>query len=659
MVDHIVAQTRGCAGLDGTKVDNRIPDGIQILFAVSCMADQDVVRDALARVGEAGVVRLAVVHRAGPAVRLHADGDVDLRHFQRAADIADLVVVAVCCAVAGDRGVLRRHRADARVEAAARRVGIGVIEVDSREQTVVDTLQRDLVADFSAQLQRSAVILLGSALGGDGHLLLIEEGEFLRTGGCHLFRDLVGRTGYRTGVGRAFNRLVQLPAGDRRTGQGEGVADLQHLRAVIRNFRAVHIHKVDGDGRALEGRVVEDDDVLRLVRAERQFLLLVIREVLLALIGYRGGQLDDRQLAVADFHVFLRVVDRSRGSIKVVVDPVMRLAGLWAVHEGDLVLADLQRDALGRLIRPHACDGDGVLGHYLIHYEVRVRDGLVFRDLRALGIHVVHGVAQRIHRPVRVNRGIRGDLGRPVEEFVAVRRGIPTIEGIAFLGRRRGPLGLRVLHDSLRFRRRRAAVHLEADGKARRRPLRVDHHVGSGHGVEGIRSGQPCIRIPAVKGVVAIHAALLSSGCPIVGSAADVRVKLDVGNGSQIGAAIEVVNLISVSVVVEVKRSAGVISAYEGETGEILGAKVARIRFVSLTVFLRSRISVVVRILQPIVYGIGIAVCQPPRVINPGRAAVRQHLVNHNQAFGYINRLTALRLPSIEIASIVSVICTL
>ena len=62
------------------------------------MADQDIVLNALAAVGEAGFIFRPVIDVADPAVRLNTDGDVDLRHFQRAADVTDRVVVAACAA---------------------------------------------------------------------------------------------------------------------------------------------------------------------------------------------------------------------------------------------------------------------------------------------------------------------------------------------------------------------------------------------------------------------------------------------------------------------------------------------------------------------------------------------------------------------------------
>ena len=75
-----------------------IPDVIEVFGFVAGVADQDIGLNALAAVGEAGFIFRPVIDVADPAVRLNTDGDVDLRHFQRAADVTDRVVVAACAA---------------------------------------------------------------------------------------------------------------------------------------------------------------------------------------------------------------------------------------------------------------------------------------------------------------------------------------------------------------------------------------------------------------------------------------------------------------------------------------------------------------------------------------------------------------------------------
>ena len=124
----------------------RVPNGIPIGRLIAIVGDHEVIIDLLAAIGKAGLIRCAVIDVADPAVRLNADGDVDLRHFQCAADVADAVIVV---ARAADHGSARPHGGDARIDAAI--VGVvvrvGIIQRDRAEgmalqQAVISYLLR-------------------------------------------------------------------------------------------------------------------------------------------------------------------------------------------------------------------------------------------------------------------------------------------------------------------------------------------------------------------------------------------------------------------------------------------------------------------------------------------------------------------------------------
>ena len=173
------------------------------------MADQDVLFKILAAVGEASLLFGAVVDVARPAVRLHADGYVDLGHFQGTAYIAESIIVSRLMLSVRCR-IFRCDRDRARVDAAIVRsvVSICIGEVNRRQGFPCrQTFHLNLTSDFGGQFEFRTVVLLLKAICRDRNLFLIEKGEgqsTFRDGIC----DLVVRTGVFSVVSDTFHRLI-------------------------------------------------------------------------------------------------------------------------------------------------------------------------------------------------------------------------------------------------------------------------------------------------------------------------------------------------------------------------------------------------------------------------------------------------------------------
>ena len=370
------------------------------------MADDDVISNLLGRVRETGLIGFAVVLRAGPAVGLNVDCNIDLRYFERAADVTDRVIVRLRMRAADDC-ILRRDRFNARIQTAVAgiRIRIGVAEPCQRI-AVKQTFDPHLIRQRFRQIQNRTVVLLGLVYNGDRELLLIEQGEDQGTVFRKSFRNLIGRTCHSTGICFAYDRLVEFPLSDRRARQRKGLADLQVLYRRIRDRSAVHVNIVDGDLNVLVAGVVERDDVLLRFRCQNQRLFRFIREELdtvqfgmrriQRVIVDRRSQFDDGgHIAVNRNRLLLRNRDVARILFRIedVLDNIGRLVGLRNVHEGKLVVRRLECQRVAVLLRTVAGNRDRLFGDDLIDHEVRVRDGLVRRNRIAFLIHIVHGVA--------------------------------------------------------------------------------------------------------------------------------------------------------------------------------------------------------------------------------------------------------------------------
>ena len=145
---------------------------------------------------------------------------------------------------------------------------------------------------------------------------------------------------------------------------------------------------------------------------------------------------------------------------------------------------------LGRAI---AGDGNSLLGDFFTDLEVRVGDCFVrckcFRLCRI--IHIVYGVAQRIHGPVGIDRCIFGDLLQPVKMIFAIGSCEPAFKCVAGLFRIGRLCRLGIFHDLLGFSQGSCAVTIqEADSIERRIPLGIEDEITRRHIVECVRRGK-------------------------------------------------------------------------------------------------------------------------------------------------------------------------
>ena len=260
---------------------HRCPNIIKIEGFIALMADHHIFFNALAGIGEAGLIGLAGVLRTGPSVWLNTDGDIDLRHLQGAADIPNSVILRIHGS--RDHRVLRGHgrRAGVQTSYRIRGIGVPVIEIDPRQgMSFQQAIHADLVSLCGRQGQCSTVIHLAEIDRSDGDSPLIIQGEG-QTVGRHGFRDQIW-VGARLSPIILFTHhgLFQLPAGDGGTGQGKGLTYLQALNILGRNGIPVHIHEVDGNGGILESCVVEVENVSLRAGREDQGLLHCVREEL-------------------------------------------------------------------------------------------------------------------------------------------------------------------------------------------------------------------------------------------------------------------------------------------------------------------------------------------------------------------------------------------
>ena len=213
----------------------------------------------------------------------------------------------------------------------------------------------------------------------------------------------------------------------------------------------------------------------------------------------------------------------------------------------------MRQTVVHRLIAGH---GDRGLGDRIPDLEVRVGYGLRRCDVVSCFVHILDRIAQCLDFPVRVHLGVRGDLGVPVEQRVAVRRGVPAVKDIAGLFGVAGIGDLLVLVDSLAVKKlARAVLVHKLDGEGRRDPLGVQSQIVARHLVKGVRVLQSGICVPAAPRIVAVidrgGAGRLRRGI-VISRSADIRFKVDIVLRVQLRAAEEVFDLVLSAVIIEV-----------------------------------------------------------------------------------------------------------
>ena len=580
-----IAQTNG-SGIIGRLGLHRIPHVIQILCRVARMADDHVIRDSLGRVSKAGLLFRAVIDVPGPAVGLNADGDVDLCHLQGAADVLYRVIWIACGAGirnAGERSILRGHGGDTGIDAANRVLGIGIVIIKRDPHQGMlrqQAFHNDLIGQRFGNRQSRPVILLAAAYRRYGDLLLVEQGE-LQTG-CGVFvGDLVTVASGSPVVRGADDGLVQLPSGNGGAGEGKGLADLQVLdiRSRARNGVAGHIHKVHRDGSIFKAGVVEVEDVRLRAGGEDKGLLHGIRieldPVQLGMgcikrfIIHCRCHFDDGGGVAGDvFHHLFFCHRDIPGKLFRIQDILHRIAGgirLSAVHKGDHILAVRlgQDQGIAVFLGAVSCYCDGRFGDRLSRHVVGVGHDLILSHRVVLFsiVHITDRIGNGLAAPVGINSGIRRDLGIPVEEGVPLRGGIPAFEDMASLSGRRlrgGDLLVLLYRLGIIYGCSIIAVH-KRDRVRRRSPLGVEHQSYTAirstgrHLAEYVRiSFALSIVIPAREGIITVHSALSLSGRPVISAAGNGRIVFDVGNRLQFVCAVIILDLIGMTVIIEI-----------------------------------------------------------------------------------------------------------
>ena len=547
-----------------------IPNVVEIRILIAFIADQDVVLDVLFRIREAGIVELVLIRSGYPAVGLDTNRDRNLRHFERAADIADRIVVTVyriVVCVPNDR-ILRRDLCAAGFDTTVIirciiRIRIGILD-RSQRITFFQSLHTDLIVQILRQFQRGAVIRLALGHHRDGDLLLIEQRKLQTAARCNVVRDLIYAARFRSVIFGINDRLVEFPARDRRACKRILAADLQRRYIIRPNRFAVHVDEMHRDGRRLEARIVERQNVLLRVRRQNQRLFDRVRievascQCRIIRIIDRCGQFDNGA-GVAGHTIRLFLRNRITCAGLAVCDHIShRIAGglrLGAVDEGDdvfaFILRQRQRFAVG--LRTVARNRDRLLGDRLTDHKVRVGDRLIVRNANIIHTvylycirvalngctYIMYGIAQRRARPVRIDRGVRRDLGVPIIERIAIRRGVPAFKDIARLGRCAGVRRLLVLIDRLAvFQMRRWIVAVyKADRIGRCNPLGIENQrnaaigCASRHLIEYIRGAFTLfIVVPTTPCIVVFYTAFSLRRRPVICRACNRSIKLYAGD---------------------------------------------------------------------------------------------------------------------------------
>ena len=659
----------GIAGDRGTV--DLVPNLLQIGLLIAVVTDLYIILNAFAGIGKACLFDFTIVPVVGPAVRLNTDRDVDRRYFQRAADVANAIVVRVVRTT--DRRIFRRDDGLARIDAA---IPSGVIcssiAVFNRRQGVAvqQALCLYLVRQTLRQRQGFTVILLRLIIDGYGRLFLIEEREDQSPVIRDFIGDLILRVRFRSAITRALDSLVEFPLGYRSMPQRQGLADLQDLGIRIVDRFTVHVDEVDGDRYALVAGIVECQNVLFLVCGKGQLLFGRIRIELfsrkLRMISiearrYCSSRFNDTHGVTRNSSYGLFRSHGQTGTLFTVRDDVLDyVAGLIRLQDidkgNDIVLFvafECQCFSVGlRTITYHA---NCLLSNRIANLKVRIGDGLSRCHRLAILVHIANRIAQSLLRPVGVDRSVRRDLSIPVEQFSACCRGIPAVEDITILdGRSLKGTNLAVLRNvGLGSIDSRGVLTVDIGDRERRRgPFRIQYQIRRGHRGEGIRRRQTGIGIPAVEGIVAVHAALGRRGRPSIRRLIDVCIKLYILNRVQLRAAVVVVDLECISLVIEIKRIATILVVVICIPQNLLRVQTIAIRIIRLTVCFRFRISIIICIFQIIVDGM-LGGITPVRIPRQGSSGSRQQIIVHDQLLCDITCTLSVLLPAAEITIII------
>ena len=218
------------------------------------------------------------------------------------------------------------------------------------------------------------------------------------------------------------------------------------LDTLICDGFTVNINEVDRYFRILKVAVIEGNDILGLIRNQRQRLLSLIRiefqtikiricfiesfiiqcrshfdnacGIAINFIRYRFGNSSPRRYITYGF--FQDIVDR-----------VFGLRGLLAVDKCDFILTDLQSDTALGLIRAIARNGKCLLGNNLTNLKGRIGHFFIrgYRD--SIFVHIVYNIGQRILCPMCIDDFVFCDRCCPLIQIRPCGCRVPAVKGIA------------------------------------------------------------------------------------------------------------------------------------------------------------------------------------------------------------------------------------
>ena len=408
--DIVSKPTGTCIIFDIVQMFNNIQNPCLIRGLIARMADHDVIINGLAGIGESGLLFGAVVDVAGPAVGLDADSDVDLGDLQRAADVADAVIIRV--GRAADDRVPGRYDSGAGIEAAVTgrviRVGIGIAD-GSQAVSALQARHDDLVIQVGGQGQGRAVVLLAQADSGDSSFLLIKDREDAPVFGIRL-SDFV--RGNRLGSTKrsAFYGAVKPPARYRRTAEGKGLVNLQIFSMNIRKRFTVHVHIVDLNlcfaiigiiegYNVVVSRGAEYNRLLRCIRVKIQVLqlrMLLIQGIVINCSRQHGGRhgitVDTSNRHVrCDMNV-LTIIELCRVQNK--VGNVAGGVGFSSIIEGQFIAGLSQHQVQAAIFGSITRYSDGLFSDSLAHFKLRSSDNFLSCQIFiVLFIHIVNSIA--------------------------------------------------------------------------------------------------------------------------------------------------------------------------------------------------------------------------------------------------------------------------
>ena len=456
--------------------------------------------------------------------------------------------------------------------------------------------------------------------------------------------------------------------------RADAVANLQHnllalgqigvLGVVFLGLRTGDLleQMLDLNGCSLVGIIIEDNDILLGVGAESQSL-----DVLLGEVAFDGDGLLDDALDLGGSLNGLAVSNLGGGAGDVVVNSVVHGSNLGVPEDDDIFFTLGESDGLLESIHAVALEVFVVDGVGLAIHEDFVGNSLAVSQL-GLGAleHILDGIGHGQLIPVSNEGDVVGD-GLAVVEGLAIL-GVPANEGMTgirrlFHGSQFGGDGLVLLGIDRAVGGLAVVVVVQRNNAGGSLELRVQNDVVRRHLVEHILLTDALgIVVPAGEGVILVHFGFIRSGSPVVSRGVDVLLKADAGDGIQLGGTGVVLDVESLTIVIEVLMGNtidGLVLLQGSRLGEAINILLIVVTAVTnriLRIDRRIGIVIIICILQHIMQTILIATI-PLTIVTRNSTCVStpDHICSQIQTLGCIGRsLTIAKVnnPSIEVVII-------